>query len=52
MGKFSSVMVDSGEGGGASSHTMGKLSSIMIDSGGVGGGGRAYTPWVSFLVSW
>ena len=33
---------------------MGKLSSIMIDSGGVGrggGGGRAHTPWVSFLVS-
>ena len=52
MGKFSSVMVDSGGvggGGGASLHTMGKFSSVMVDSG--EGGGRAHTPWVSFLVS-
>ena len=52
MGKLSSIMIDSVGEGGESSHTMGKLSTIMIDSGGFGGGGgRAHTPWVSFLVS-
>ena len=34
MGKLSSIMIESGGGGGvARSHTMGQPSSIMIDSG-------------------